>query len=178
MAEPFIGNEEASRHACVKTLARPCDDHAQRFCVSRQTHGKIPEHFNTWLEMSPAAVKPTRSVVDERPFTANASAAATRLQAVPVILVGRSFRDYADLRQCLRGAAWSVFWAHDAQSAMMPVRRFAQPIIICSDELQGDTWQGLLDAANSLPTSPVFVLARAKIDSQSWAEALHWVLTM
>lgn len=124
-------------------------------------------------KVSPSVAISGRSVRNEQGPVGADTPTLTRSKPVPVILASGCSRDHTDLGLCLRGFAWSLFSAHDVQSALILLRTVRQPILICSDELENGTWQELLDSAASLHVPPIFILARSALDSESWAEALH-----
>lgn len=94
-------------------------------------------------------------------------------QTVEVILVSGCTRDVVELRNCLRGSAWTIKTAFDLNSALELLSNLVTPIIICSDDIQGGSWQEVLAVVRTLPGHPKFIFATDTIDSGLWAEALH-----
>ena len=68
---------------------------------------------------------------------------------------------------------WALIVRSTVASAVVAIRQYPFPIVLCEADLLPDTWREMLEQISMLPEPPLLIVTSRLADERLWAEALN-----
>jgi DNA-binding NtrC family response regulator len=81
--------------------------------------------------------------------------------------------DHVSLRKCLSGFSCSLATASTCNIASQSLNNGRVSIVVCEKELPDGTWRNVLNAIQTFPDHPYFIVTTSVADLALWAEVLN-----
>lgn len=96
-----------------------------------------------------------------------------RIPAITVLAVSSSPEDHSSLQAILAHSRWQLYHCSSYTGAIKLLSAYSIAVVIVDADLPDVTWRDFLAIRESLPGSPLVIVAACLADDRLWAEALN-----
>lgn len=94
-------------------------------------------------------------------------------RVVTVLAVSPFEEDHVFLAHLFSHSNWRIHQARSCAEALVVLRRYAIPVVLCESEMPGWSWKEALAELAELPEAPLLIVTSRLADDNLWAEVLN-----